>query len=199
MITLELFLALIGYYFVMYITPGPNNTMLTVSGIKFGFFRTMPHLFGIPSGHALQLILVCLGLGVIFETYPMIQDILKWVGTAYLLYLAWKILGSLKVGDKDTSSPLKYYEAVIFQFVNPKAWIICITAVSLFFPREESLLISILFLVLLSSAVNLPCISCWALFGATIRNFLKNKKIKIAIEWLMAFVLVLTGASILFG
>ena len=199
MITLELFLALIGYYFVMYITPGPNNTMLTVSGIKFGFFRTMPHLFGIPSGHALQLILVCLGLGVIFETYPMIQDILKWIGTAYLLYLAWKILGSLKVGDKDTSSPLKYYEAVIFQFVNPKAWIICITAVSLFFPREESLLISILFLVLLSSAVNLPCISCWALFGATIRNFLKNKKIKIAIEWLMAFVLVLTGASILFG
>ena len=199
MITLELFLALIGYYFVMYITPGPNNTMLTVSGIKFGFFRTMPHLFGIPSGHALQLILVCLGLGVIFETYPMIQDILKWVGTAYLLYLAWKILGSLKVGDKDTSSPLKYYEAVIFQFVNPKAWIICITAVSLFFPREESLLISILFLVLLSSAVNLPCISCWALFGATIRNFLKNKKIKTAIEWLMAFVLALTGASILFG
>ena len=182
MITLELFLALIGYYFVMYITPGPNNTMLTVSGIKFGFFRTMPHLFGIPSGHALQLILVCLGLGVIFETYPMIQDILKWIGTAYLLYLAWKILGSLKVGDKDTSSPLKYYEAVIFQFVNPKAWIICITAVSLFFPREESLLISILFLVLLSSAVNLPCISCWALFGATIRNFLKNKKIKTAIE-----------------
>ena len=199
MITLELFLALIGYYFVMYITPGPNNTMLTVSGIKFGFFRTMPHLFGIPSGHALQLILVCLGLGVIFETYPMIQDILKWVGTAYLLYLAWKILGSLKVGDKDTSSPLKYYEAVIFQFVNPKAWIICITAVSLFFPREESLLISILFLVLLSSVVNLPCISCWAIFGASIRNFLKNKKIKIVIEWLMAIVLVLTGASILFG
>ena len=199
MITLELFLALLGYYFVMYITPGPNNTMLTVSGIKFGFIRTMPHLFGIPSGHALQLILVCFGLGVIFEKYPMIQDILKWVGTAYLLYLAWKILGSLKVGDKDTSSPLKYYEAVIFQFVNPKAWVICITAVSLFFPREENFPISILFLVLLSSAVNLPCISCWALFGATIRNFLKNKKIKIAIEWLMAFVLVLTGASILFG
>ena len=199
MITLELFLALLGYYFVMYITPGPNNTMLTVSGIKFGFIRTMPHLFGIPSGHALQLILVCLGLGVIFEKYPMIQDILKWIGTAYLLYLAWKILGSLKVGDKDTSSPLKYYEAVIFQFVNPKAWVICITAVSLFLPREENLPISILFLVLLSSAVNLPCISCWALFGATIRNFLKNKKIKIVIEWLMALVLVLTSASILFG
>ena len=99
MITLELFLALLGYYFVMYITPGPNNTMLTVSGIKFGFIRTMPHLFGIPSGHALQLILVCLGLGVIFEKYPMIQDILKWVGTAYLLYIGWKIIGSLKVGD----------------------------------------------------------------------------------------------------
>jgi len=199
MITLELFISLFGYYFVMYITPGPNNTMLTVSGIKFGFFRTVPHLLGIPSGHALQLTLVCLGLGVIFETYPVIQDILKWIGTAYLLYLAWKILGSLKVGDKDTSSPLKYYEAVIFQFVNPKAWVICITAVSLFFPREESLPISILFLVLLSSIVNLPCISCWAIFGTGIKNYLKNKKIKIAVEWLMAIILVLTGASILFG
>ena len=119
--------------------------------------------------------------------------------TAYLIYLAWKMLGSLKVGNQETGSPLKFYQAVTFQFVNPKAWVICITAVSLFLPREENLPISILFLVLLSSAVNLPCISCWALFGATIRNFLKNKKIKIVIEWLMALVLVLTSASILFG
>ena len=113
MITLELFAALVGYYIVMYITPGPNNTMLTVSGIKFGFLRTIPHLFGIPTGHALQLTLVCLGLGVIFEQYPIIQEILKWAGTAYLVYLAWKIFGSLQVGEQETGKPLKFYEGII--------------------------------------------------------------------------------------
>ena len=199
MITLELFLALIGYYFVMYITPGPNNTMLTVSGIKFGFFKTLPHLFGIPTGHAIQLTLVCLGLGAIFQQYPQIQNILKWVRTGYLFYLAWKMLGSLKVGKQDTSIPLKFYEAVIFQFVNPKAWVICITAVSLFFPTREDFYVALLFLVFLSSIVNLPCISCWAIFGTGIRSFLKNNKIKIFVEWIMAALLVLTGISILIG
>lgn len=199
MITIELFIALIGYYVVMYITPGPNNTMLTVSGIKFGFYRTLPHLFGIPSGHALQLTLVCFGLGTVFQNYPFIQEILRWIGMIYLFYLAWKMLGSLKIGNQDTSSPLKFYEAIIFQFVNPKAWVICITAVSLFFPTEENFFISIFFLVFLSSVVNLPCISCWALFGTGIKSFLKNKNIKIAVEWLMAILLVLTGLSILFS
>ena len=199
MITVELFIALVSYYVVMYITPGPNNTMLTVSGIKFGFFRTVPHLFGIPSGHALQLTLVCFGLGAVFQKYPFIHDILKWIGTAYLLYLAWKMFGSLKVGKSDSSTPLKFYEAVFFQFVNPKAWVICITAVSLFFPAEENFVIAIFFLVFLSSIVNLPCISCWAIFGTGIRSFLKNTKIKKALEWFMAILLVLTGFSILFG
>ena len=199
MITSELFLALIGYYIVMYITPGPNNTMLTVSGIKFGFFRTLPHLFGIPTGHAIQLTLVCLGLGTIFQRYPLIQDILKWFGATYLIYLAWKMLSSLKIGNQDTSTPLKFFEAVVFQFVNPKAWVICITAVSLFFPTEQNFFISLIFLVLLSSVVNLPCISCWAIFGTGISSFLKNKKIKIAVEWLMAILLVSTSISILFG
>ena len=199
MITVELFVALVGYYIVMYITPGPNNTMLTVSGIKFGFIRTIPHLFGIPTGHAVQLTLVCLGLGTIFETYPEVQEILKWIGSGYLLYLAWRMLGSLKVGNQDTSSPLKFYEAIIFQFVNPKAWVICITAVSLFFPSEENFIISILFLVLISSSTNLPCISCWAIFGTGIKRFLKNQRIKLAVEWLMAILLLLTAISILFG
>ncbi|MBG76939.1 MAG: Cysteine/O-acetylserine efflux protein [Alphaproteobacteria bacterium MarineAlpha5_Bin12] len=199
MITVELFVALVGYYIVMYITPGPNNTMLTVSGIKFGFIRTIPHLFGIPTGHAIQLTLVCLGLGTIFETYPEVQEILKWIGSGYLLYLAWRMLGSLKVGNQDTSSPLKFYEAIIFQFVNPKAWVICITAVSLFFPSQENFIISIFFLVLISSFTNFPCISCWAIFGTGIKRFLKNQRIKLAVEWLMAILLLLTAISILFG
>ena len=182
----------------MYITPGPNNTMLTAAGIKFGFLKTIPHLFGIPTGHALQLTLVCLGLGIVFEHYPFIQSALKWIGTAYLLFLAWKMFGSLEAGDKKTNQPLRFYEAIIFQFVNPKAWVICITAVSLFFPSEESRFVSILFLVMLSYLVNLPCISCWALFGSGIRHFLQNKIAQKIVEWIMAILLVLTAILILF-
>ena len=199
MITAELFFALLGYYFVMYITPGPNNTMLTASGIKFGFVKTIPHLIGVSTGHGIQLILVCIGLGTIFEKYPIIQDTLKWIGAAYLLYLAWKMFGSLKVGNNQANNPLRFYEAIIFQFVNPKAWVICITATSLFFPREESIFLGIIFLVLMSYLINLPCISSWAVFGSTIRSFLKNVLVKKTVEWLMAILLVLTSISILIG
>ena len=124
---------------------------------------------------------------------------LKWIGSAYLIYLSWKIFGSLKPGSKNTSKPLKFFEAIIFQFVNPKAWVICITAASLFFPREENKYLAIVFLVLLSYLINLPCISCWALFGTGIKNLLKNVTIKKTVEWLMAILLALTAISILIG
>ena len=150
MITWELIVAISAYNFVMYVTPGPNNSILTTSGIKFGFFRSIPNIFGIPTGHGLQLALVCFGLGSLFTTFPILLDILRYVGTAYILYLAYKMFGSVNItSSEDESRPLKYYEAILFQFVNPKAWVICITAVSLFLPREENLPISILFLVLL--------------------------------------------------
>ena len=97
MITWELIAALAVYNFIMYVTPGPNNSILTASGIKFGFIRSMPNIFGIPSGHGLQLALVCLGLGSLFITYPILYDILRYVGAGYILYLAYKMFGSLNI------------------------------------------------------------------------------------------------------
>ena len=88
MIEFKLFFALISYYFVMFATPGPNNAMLTASGIKFGFKRTLPHAFGIPFGHIIQITLVCFGLGALFQKYPFIQLYLKWLCFFYLLYLS---------------------------------------------------------------------------------------------------------------
>ena len=97
MITWELIVAISAYYFVMYITPGPNNSILTASGIKFGFIRSIPNIFGNPTGHSIQLALVCIGLGSLFIKFPLLLTILKYVGAAYLLYLAWKMLGSLNI------------------------------------------------------------------------------------------------------
>ena len=91
MLDLNLFIALVSFYFVMYVTPGPNNAMVLTSGLKFGFIKSIPHMSGITIGHILQLILVCLGLGKIFQIFPSLQNILKIICAIYLLYLGYKI------------------------------------------------------------------------------------------------------------
>ena len=164
MIDLKIFLALISFYFVMFVTPGPNNAMLTASGLKFGFKKTLPHLFGIPGGHIVQISLVCLGLGKIFQIYPFIQDFLKYICAIYLLYLSYKIIGSFSDHKKDSSRPLKFYEAAIFQFVNPKAWTIATMVASGFFPRDESLIIAVLFTSFGLSRTMVPSSSVFFLY-----------------------------------
>ena len=197
MITWELIATISVYYFVMYATPGPNNRILTASGIKFGFIRSVPNIIGISSGHGIQLALVCFGLGSLFLQFPILLEILKYIGACYLLYLAWKMFGSLNISITDEKpSPLKYYEAILFQFVNPKAWVICITAVSLFYPEKENLIIGTLFLVIMSTIINLPSISMWAFGGSVIRHYLSNERLKKIIEWLLAILLFGTAISI---
>ena len=197
MITWELIATISVYYFVMYVTPGPNNSILTASGIKFGFIRSIPNIIGISSGHGLQLALVCFGLGSLFSQFPILLEVLKYIGACYLLYLAWKMFGSLNIlRAEEKSSPLKYYEAILFQFVNPKAWVICITAVSLFYPENVNLIIGTLFLVIMSTIINLPSISMWAFGGSIIRRYLSNKKLKTIIEWILAILLLGTAISI---
>ena len=116
------FSALVTYYFIMFATPGPNNAMLTASGLKFGFVRTLPHLIGIPLGHIFQIGLVCYGLGNLFLIFPQLQFYMKILCFVYLLYLGWKIIGSFSLVEKDTGGrPLKIYEASLFQFINPKS------------------------------------------------------------------------------
>ena len=197
MITIELFAAISIYYVIMYATPGPNNSILTASGIKFGFIRTIPNIFGIPTGHGIQLTLVCFGLGSLFLQFPFLLHILKYIGAIYLLYLAWKMFGSLNIYTaKDKSAPLRYYEAILFQFVNPKAWIICITAVSLFYPEEENIFIGTIFMVAMSTIINIPSISMWAFGGSIIRRYLNDSKFKKILEWLLALLLIGTAISI---
>jgi len=198
MISLELLTAISIYYVIMYATPGPNNSILTASGIKFGFVKTVPNILGIPTGHGIQLTLVCFGLGSLFLQFPFLLSILKYVGAAYLLYLAWKMFGSLKVETKeDKSAPLSYQNAIFFQFVNPKAWVICITAVSLFYPAKENIFVGTLFMVVMSTIINIPSISIWAIGGSIIRKYLNNHRFKKTIEWLLAFLLIGTAISII--
>tara|TARA_B100000029_G_scaffold264133_1_gene260309 strand:- start:768 stop:1376 length:609 start_codon:yes stop_codon:yes gene_type:complete len=197
MITWELILAISAYNFVMYVTPGPNNSILTASGIKFGFTRTIPNIFGIPTGHGIQLALVCFGLGTLFSKFPILLDILRYIGSAYILFLAYKMFGSLNIySTEEKSRPLKYTEAILFQFVNPKAWVICITAVSLFYPEQQNLIVGTIFMVIMSTVINIPSISIWAIGGSIVRHYLTNKLLKKIIEFILALFLILTALSI---
>jgi threonine/homoserine/homoserine lactone efflux protein len=197
MITYSLWSALIVYYFIMFATPGPNNAMLTASGMKFGYLRTLPHIIGIPLGHFIQIILVCYGLGNVFIKFPQIQFYLKFLCFVYLLYLSWKMLGSISVTKKETGRPLKFYEASLFQFINPKAWTVAIAAVSGFFPSDENFFVATMFLAVTAPFVCIPSISLWALFGNSLRIFVSNTKTKKIIEYILAILLILTGVFIL--
>jgi len=196
MIDLNLFFALISFYFVMYVTPGPNNAMVLTSGLKFGFAKTIPHMSGITIGHILQLILVCLGLGKIFQIFPEIQKILKIICAAYLLYLGYKIIGSFSKIKEDDSRPLKFHEAALFQIVNPKAWTISSMAASSFLPKDGNLISSILYIATIALIICPLSISPWAAFGSVIRNLVKNNKLKAFIEYFLAFLLLITAILI---
>ena len=196
MIDLNILFALISFYFVMYVTPGPNNAMVLASGLKFGFLKTIPHISGITIGHIIQLILVCFGLGKIFQIFPQIQNILKILCAIYLLYLGYKIIGSFNKIKEDGSKPLKFYEAALFQIVNPKAWTISTMAASGFLPKEGNLIISIFFIAIVALIICPISISPWAAFGSAIRNFVKNKRIKALIEYFLAFLLLITAILI---
>ena len=196
MIDLNLFIGLVTFYFVMYVTPGPNNAMVLTSGVKFGFSKTIPHMSGITIGHVCQTIVVCLGLGKIFQMFPNIQNALKIICGLYLLYLGYKIIGSFSKIKEDGSRPLKFYEASLFQLVNPKAWTISTMVASGFLPNDEKLIISILFISITALIICPLSISVWAAFGTGIRNLVKNNKKKAIVEYFLAILLLITAIMI---
>lgn len=156
-------------------------------------------MIGIPLGHVTQIALVASGLGKFFQTYPEVQNILKLVGCAYLMFLAYKMFGSLNVSNQnnDAGRPMKMYEAVLFQYLNPKAWVASITATTVFFPNEESFIKGVLFLTLSAPLLEIFAVTTWAGFGSAIRLYISNVKIKKIIEMIMSVLLVLTAVNIL--
>ncbi|RBP85596.1 LysE family translocator [Marinomonas rhizomae] len=178
MIDVSFFLALAMFAFVTSVTPGPNNIMLLASGAQFGFRRTLPHMLGIVLGVASLLLSTLMGLGALFTWYPPLYSVLKWVGCAYLLWLAWKI-GSAPVGNLETtvsSSPMNWWQALLFQYVNPKAWMMAIGCVSSFAIAGDLYVQSGFWMIVLFAAMGFPAISIWAWAGVSIRRWLTDQK-----------------------
>jgi threonine/homoserine/homoserine lactone efflux protein len=174
---MDALLPLALFAFVSSITPGPNNIMLTSSGVIFGFTRSIPHLLGVTFGFGVLLALSAAGIGSLIMVAPSIQVVLKTLGSGYLLYLAWQLRTLAIREDASTSSkPMSFIGAALFQFVNPKAWVMAISGSSAFLPQMQSVWMSILVFCLVFCAVNLPCVSLWAGAGAALRRYLTEPR-----------------------
>lgn len=198
--TLAVALAIAAYAFTMSITPGPNNTMLLASGVNFGFRPTLPHIWGINIGFTAMLFAVGLGIGGIFTAIPELHTVLKVVGAAYLLYLAFRI-ASAKPGNTaggEKSRPMTLTEAALFQWVNPKAWVIAIGAAATYIP-QEGYLWNLVIASLIVAIVNFPCITIWATAGVMLRRFLDDPRTLRIFNVSMAVLLVASLLPILRG
>lgn len=172
--TVELILAFAAYAFVTFITPGPNNTLLLVSGVNYGFRRTIPLILGVNIGFSVMVLGVGLGIGAAFVAFPILHDVLRYVGAAYLLYLAWGLAGSAAMSaDGDGGKPLTFMQVTAFQWVNPKAWIMAIGAVATYTP-QHNFLVNVVIVTLTFMAINAPCIVVWAGFGTLLRGVLSD-------------------------
>ncbi|CDX29854.1 conserved membrane hypothetical protein [Mesorhizobium plurifarium] len=173
--SLDAFLALLVYAFVTSITPGPNNLMLLASGVNFGIARTVPHMLGVSIGFLILLLAVGFGLGAVLTALPALHTALKIAGAVYLLYLAWKIAMSRSMSDGKGAEgrPMRFIDAAAFQWVNPKAWVMAITAMAVYTNADHPF-VSVALISIAFAVVNLPSVSVWAGFGTALRGFLSD-------------------------
>lgn len=175
---LDLFLALVMFAFVMACTPGPNNIMLTASGVNFGFARSLPHMSGVVIGF-LALIGACAaGLGLVFTAVPALQIALKVAGAAYMLWLAWKVAnaGAAKDGGGEAAGqPLTFLQAAAFQWVNPKGVVTALSGIALFM-RPDHALTDFAVMISIFGLATLVSVVIWTGFGVALRRLLQNPR-----------------------
>lgn len=175
--TRDLLLAASLFALVSSITPGPNNTMLLASGVNFGLQRTLRHLLGVQIGFGVMLVSVGLGLHTVLAQYPGVYDALRWLGGAYLLWLAWKLArsGPLQSDLPSAARPMGFFAAAGFQALNPKAWVMAVTCMSTYLPAQAATA-QVLWLTALFALIGGPCSVFWAAFGSAMRSVLQDPR-----------------------
>ncbi|MCR8825081.1 LysE family translocator [Pseudosulfitobacter koreensis] len=195
--TLDILLALAAFALVSSITPGPNNLMLMASGANFGFRRTVPHMLGVGLGFVFMILVVGAGLAQVFDAYPLSYTVLKIVSILYLTYLAWKIANAAPIRRGEASgTPMTFLQAAAFQWVNPKAWAMALTAISAYTP--DTTLTAIALVAVIFGAINIPSVSLWTVMGQQMARVLTNPARLTAFNWTMAALLIASLYPVLF-
>lgn len=172
----SLLLSLMAFAVASSITPGPNNLMLLASGANYGFRRTIPHMLGIGVGFIVMMVVIGLGVGQMLQASPRIYTGLRVISILYMSWLAWRIATG---GPVDSSpgnphaKPMTFLQAVLFQWVNPKAIAMALAATATY-TDPSRYAASLLVVALVFGSINLPCVSVWAGFGVALRNWLKD-------------------------
>jgi threonine/homoserine/homoserine lactone efflux protein len=175
------------------VTPGPNNIMLTASGANFGFRRTIPHLLGVAIGFTIMVATIGLGLAEVFERFPALHQVLRYGGAAYLLYLAYRIATAAPAtpdSARTVGRPLGFLQAALFQWVNPKGWMMAVGAISTYTTVGGELMLESVMIALIFGAIGLPSAALWAALGAAIGRLLQARWALRAFNIAMALLLV---------
>jgi threonine/homoserine/homoserine lactone efflux protein len=188
-----LVIASLPFLLSMGFTPGPNNILVASSGVNFGFRATVPHILGVTFGFPVMLLLVGLGLARIFIAVPLVHVAFKYVSIAYLIYLAWRIATAAEVSAaRGAGKPLTFLQAAAFQWVNVKAWITAVSAVTTYTVVNSTLPLQISAIAALDTAITLGCVSCWTLFGHFLRDYLHSASRRRRFNYTMAGLLLLS-------
>ncbi|MFM6978348.1 MAG: LysE family translocator [Micrococcales bacterium] len=195
--TLSLLLSAALFSFVTSVTPGPNNTFLLSSGVNFGLKKSLPYLMGIMAGLCGMMLAIGLGLGVVFTTFPVIYQVLKYIGFAYILYLAYLIIRSTSKSESAEAKYIGFWRSTSFQFVNPKAWIVLASYMATFVPVEAGVFVALgicaVFLIATFAGALI-----WAVSGQLLRNWLSQPTRRRIFNITSAILLVLSMLPVLF-
>ena len=197
----DLIIGLVGFALVSAFSPGPNNLMLLSSGMNFGWRKSVPHILGIAIGFPVMIFCVGLGITQIFETYPASLIVMKVLSAVYLLYLAYKIASTRQVGvgsEIKNTKPLTFLQAAAFQWVNPKAWAMALTAISAY-TIANNMLFSVFIVIFVFLAVGMMSANTWTIVGLKLRIFLSNPRAFRAFNIGCALILVATLYPVLTG
>ena len=186
LVTLILFCIAAGF------TPGPNNILGSYSGFNFGVIKTVPHILGVTLGFTALIISLIVGLINVFKLYPLIQEVLKYLGTLFLLYLAFKISFSNSNNNSSSENPVKFVETFFFQFLNPKGVIVGIIVVSTYIHLDENYINYSFQVIILALLFSITSITSWTLVGKFLRKFATNEKFIKYFNYAMAVLLLLS-------
>lgn len=195
---MDLFLAVLFFAFSTTITPGPNNVMIMSSGVNYGIKQSVPHWLGICFGFPLMVLLVGLGFGVIFDRYPHLHQLIKILGTAYLIWLAWRIASARpETIATGKSKPFSFLQAALFQWVNGKAWVMASGAVAAFTSVTGVYWYQVVMITLAFLLMAFPCVGIWLVFGAGLKKVLTKPLFQRIFNMFMGFILLLSVVPVI--
>ncbi len=178
------------FMFVAAFTPGPNNLLSSYSGFNFGIKKSLPLICGVTFGFPILIIIINSGLIIVFKKFPILQEIIKIIGSGFILYFAYKIAFNKNSEEQKTKNPIKFFNMLFFQFINPKAVLFAIIVVSTFINTNESFFRDTIIVLSVALIFSFVSILSWCLLGKFLRRFATNKKFIQTFNYVMSFLLI---------